>query len=101
VTNKTYDRLKFVAMVVLPAVATLYLTLSALWGLPHPQEIAGTITAVNVFLGALLGISSANYNPSTDGVLNVDDKTGDIYAALKEQPVDIEAPSVTLEVKHV
>jgi hypothetical protein len=60
-TNKTYDVLKFIALVVFPALATLYLTLSHIWGLPYGEQIAATITALDTFLGALLGISSKRY----------------------------------------
>ena len=59
--DKTYDVLKWIAMIVLPAVATLYFTLASIWGLPYGEQIVGTITAVDTFLGALLGISSAKY----------------------------------------
>ncbi len=60
-TNKTYDVLKYIALVVLPAVATLYFALAKLWNLPYPEEIVGTITAVDAFLGALLQISNNQY----------------------------------------
>lgn len=60
-SNKVYDILKYVSLVVLPAIATLYLTLSNIWGLPYGTEIAATITAVDTLLGALLGISSQKY----------------------------------------
>mgnify|MGYP002514918263 CR=1 FL=1 len=56
-----YDILKYIAQIVLPAVATLYFALSQIWGLPYGEEIVGTITAVDCFLGALLGISTAQY----------------------------------------
>ena len=59
--NKMYDILKHIAQIVLPAVATLYFALSQIWGLPYGEEIVGTITAVDCFLGALLGISTAQY----------------------------------------
>ena len=61
-SNKTYDVLKWIAMVCLPAVATLYFALAGIWGFPYGEEIVGTITAVDTFLGVLLGISSAQYN---------------------------------------
>lgn len=61
-SNKMYDILKWIAMVVLPAIATLYLALAGIWGFPYGDEIVGTITAINTFLGALLGISSAKYH---------------------------------------
>lgn len=59
--DKTYDVLKWIAMIVLPAVATLYFTLASIWGLPYGEQIVGTITAVDTFLGVLLGISNAKY----------------------------------------
>ena len=59
--NKTYDILKWIALVVLPAIATLYLALSGIWGFPYGEQIVGTITAIDTFLGALLGISSVSY----------------------------------------
>lgn len=61
-SNKVYDILKYVCMIVLPALGTLYLTLSGIWGLPYGEAVAGTITAVDTFLGAILMISSKNYN---------------------------------------
>lgn len=60
--NKIYDVLKYVAQIGLPAVATLYFALAQIWHLPYGEEIVGTITAVDLFLGTLLGISSANYH---------------------------------------
>lgn len=61
-SNKVYDVLKWIAMVCLPAVATLYFALAGIWGFPYGEEIVGTITAVDTFLGVLLGISSSQYN---------------------------------------
>jgi hypothetical protein len=49
-------------MVFLPAIATLYLALAGIWGLPHAEEVVGTVTAIDTFMGVLLGISSAQYN---------------------------------------
>lgn len=62
ISNKTYDILKFVAQIILPAAGTLYFALAQIWGLPLGEEIVGTITAVDAFLGAVLGISTAQYN---------------------------------------
>ena len=69
--NKTYDRLKFVTLIALPALATLYLTVAQIWHLPAATEVAATITAIDTFLGALLGLSSKTYTPPTDGTLHV------------------------------
>ena len=60
-SNKVYDVLKWIALVVLPAMSALYLGLSGIWGFPYGEQISGTIALVDTFLGALLGISSANY----------------------------------------
>lgn len=60
-TNKVYDVLKYIAQIVLPAVGTLYFALSGIWGLPYGEQVVGTVTAVDAFLGALLKISSDNY----------------------------------------
>lgn len=63
-SNKLYDILKTVCTIILPALATLYATLSGIWGLPYAEQIVGTITAVDLCIGAIIGISSANYfNP--------------------------------------
>ena len=59
--DSTYNLLKWIALVVLPAIATLYFALSGIWGFPYGEQIVGTITAIDTFLGALLGISSINY----------------------------------------
>ena len=63
-SNKVYDVLKWIAMYLLPACGTLYFALSGIWGLPYGEEVVGTITAVDTFLGVLLGISSSQYNKS-------------------------------------
>ena len=60
-SNKSYDLLKWIAQILLPAAATLYVAVAGIWGFPYAKEIAGTISAVDLFLGALLGISSMNY----------------------------------------
>ncbi len=60
--NKVYDVLKWICMVVLPAICTLYAALSAVWGWPLTSEVTTTISAVDAFLGVLLGISTAQYN---------------------------------------
>ena len=61
-SNKVYDVLKYIAQIVLPALGTLYFALAKIWGFPYGAEIVGTISAVDAFLGALLKISSDQYN---------------------------------------
>lgn len=60
--NETYDVLKWIAMYLLPAIGTLYFALASVWGLPYGEQIVGTVTAIDTFLGVILGISTANYN---------------------------------------
>lgn len=64
--SKVYDVLKYIATIVLPALGTLYYGLSTIWGLPYGEQIVGTITAVDTFLGAVLMISNAQYNKKQD-----------------------------------
>lgn len=59
--DKLYDWLKWIALVFLPALGALYFGLSQIWGLPYGEEIVGTISVIDAFLGALLGISTAKY----------------------------------------
>lgn len=66
-SNKLYDALKFIAQIVLPALGTLYFALAGIWGFPFGEQIVGTITAVDTFLGVVLGISSAQYTGSEKG----------------------------------
>ena len=61
-SNKMYDTLKWIAMYLLPAAGTLYFALAGIWNLPYGEEIVGTITAVDTFLGVILGISTVQYN---------------------------------------
>ena len=60
--SKIYDILKWIALVTLPALATLYLGLAKVWGLPYGPEISATIMLIDTFLGTLLGISSIKYS---------------------------------------
>lgn len=87
--NKVYNLLKFFAQIVLPALATLYFALAMLWSFPDPQQVVGTITAVDTFLGVILGISSASYKASDnrfDGALKLEENEDG--TALRFQQVD-------------
>jgi len=61
-SNNCYNVLKWIAQILLPAIGTLYYALSKIWQFPYAEEVVGTITAVDAFLGALLGISTMLYN---------------------------------------
>lgn len=71
--NKLYDVLKWISMIVLPAIGTLYFALAGIWGFPYGEEIVGTIVAVETFLGASLGISNVQYKKASHVVEVVDE----------------------------
>lgn len=76
-SNKTYDILRDLAQIVLPALGTLYFALADIWNLPYGEAVVGTIAAVDAFLGALLKLSSVRYardkaNENTDETGAVD-----------------------------
>lgn len=65
--DKLYDILKWIALVALPAIGTLYFALASIWGLPYGEQIVGTITAIDCFIGALIGVSTMQYNKKIKG----------------------------------
>jgi hypothetical protein len=72
IKGRTYDVLKFLALVAFPAAGTLYFSIAGIWGLPAAEQVVGTIVAIDTFLGVLLQISSSNFNASTaQGTLNI------------------------------
>ena len=86
--NQTYDILKRVALIIIPALATLVSAVGIVWGIPYTNEATATITAFGVFLGAALGISSTNYEPETHGNLVVT-KHDDVYADFVADPANL------------
>ena len=62
INSKVYDVMKYITMVVLPAVTTLWLAVGSIWHLPYIEPIGATLSAITVFLGAILGISTSLYN---------------------------------------
>ena len=62
INSKVYDVMKYITMVVLPALTTLWLAVGSIWGLPYVEPIGATLSAITVFLGAILGISTSLYN---------------------------------------
>ena len=65
--DKVYDVLKWITLVVIPALATAYVGFAAIWGWPYADEIAKTAAVICTLLGALLGISTAQYNKEEHG----------------------------------
>lgn len=70
ISNQIYDILKWIAQYVLPAIGTLYFALANIWGFPYGEQVVGTITAIDAFLGVILGISTSSYE--RDGTLQID-----------------------------
>ena len=68
--SKVYDVFKWIALIALPATATLWFTVAKIWGLPYLAEITGTLVAVDTFIGALIGISNIRYQSKIDGYLS-------------------------------
>ncbi len=107
-SGKTYDFLKFVAQILLPALGTLYAAVAGLWGLPASDQVVGTVLAVDTFLGVILGISSAQYkasgalhasNADYDGVMTIhhyDDNHGMFELNFPEHPTALMAKDQVL-----
>jgi hypothetical protein len=94
-TNRAYDLLKFLAQILLPAVGAMYFGLAAIWGLPNAEEVVGTITVVDTFLGVLLGLSTKAYNNSDakyDGTAEIEvmDDRKVVTMSLKDETVPVE-----------
>ena len=89
-TNKSYDVLKWIVQIVLPAIGTLYFALASIWGLPYGEQVIGTITAVSLFGGTVLKLSNKTY--SGDGTLVVDpDDNENMRLVLDATPEELAA----------
>lgn len=86
--NQTYDILKRIALIIIPALATFVNAVGTVWGVPYTNEITATITTFGVFLGAALGLSSKNYKPESHGDLVVTNH-GDVYADFAADPANL------------
>lgn len=77
-SDKVYDVLKWIALILIPAIGTLYFALAGIWGFPYADAIVGTLTAVDTFLGAILGISTSMYkkNNTESNDFNEEDESG-------------------------
>lgn len=100
-SNKTYDVIKWIAQYFIPAVGTLYAALSKIWGFPYGSEVVGTLSAIDIFLGAILGISSASY--PGEGTLEIHEDAEadkDVYTLMLNVPVEslADKDSVTFKV---
>jgi len=93
--NKVYDVIKWIAQYFLPALATLWITLAKIWGLPYGTEIGATVTGIDLFLGAILGISSQNYKGEGTMIVDTSDDAKDIYS------LDLNVPAEELAKKDM
>jgi len=106
--ESTYDKLKFLTQVLLPALGTFYFALAGIWGLPSADEVVGTIVALDTFLGVVLHISTQAYNQSNaqySGAIHVGDEDEDGMQNFRlEIPLDAKQVSskkeIRLKVKH-
>jgi|SRR5690606_21096199 len=105
--NSTYDVVKWVATVFLPAFGTLYFAIAQIWGLPAAEEVVGTTVALDLFLGTLLGISKKQYDNSDlrfDGYLhvNTEDPEKDVFSLEVDRPLlDLaDKKEITLRVQN-
>lgn len=87
-SNKVYDTLKWIAQYFMPALATLWITLAKIWGLPYGTEIGATITGIDLFMGAVLGISSQNYKGDGTMIVDTSNDAKDIYSLDLNVPVE-------------
>lgn len=81
--NKVYNVLKWIALILLPAVSTLIMSLGDIWGLPCKEQICLTITAIDTFLGALLAISTASYKG--EGKIAIDEGSNECVILFNEE----------------
>lgn len=105
-SNKLYDVLRALTQYALPAIGALYFALATIWGLPFAEQVLGTIAAIEIFIGTIIGISKRSYDQSDvkyHGSLVVDesDVNRDIYRIeLNEDPHDIKTkPDLNLKVE--
>lgn len=77
--DKVYDTLKWLAQIVIPALGTLYFGLASIWGLPYGEQVVGTLTVIDAFLGALLGVSTNSFHKDgADGILHIDTSSEEV-----------------------
>mgnify|MGYP002523476636 CR=1 FL=1 len=64
--DKVYDVLKWICLIALPALGSLYFGLSKIWGFPYGVEVVGTLDLIAAFIGALIGVSTISYRKEAD-----------------------------------
>lgn len=105
-SNRGYDILKWVTVLVIPALGTFYATLALIWGFPAGEQVLSSTVAVNLFLGTILGLATKSYNQNEsryDGDIRIDkDRPEDPVIAELDTPIaTVEAQDeVILKVQH-
>ena len=106
-SDKTYDFVKRLVQIILPAFSALYFGLAQIWGLPAAEEVVGTIALLTTFLGVVLGISTSTYKSSGaayDGRVLVtipEDGPKQFMLELNGDPEELEnRESITFKVGH-
>lgn len=105
-TNRAYNYTKYSVQIALPALGTLYFTLASIWGLPYGEQVVGTITAIALFGGVLIGVSKHQYDHSEqkfDGAMNVDHSADEEFRLefKKELPDLADQDEITLKVNNL
>ena len=101
ISNQTYDNLKYTVQKVIPGLGTLYAAIAIIWGLPYAEEVVGSLSAIALFLGIILGYSSKKYEESGDGVqgaiiIDTEDPDKDVYRLELDGP-----PEALKDLKNV
>lgn len=102
-SNKTYDTFQWMIRYFLPGVGTLYLTLSQIWRLPGGEQVLGTVTALALFFGVLMGLSNRTYTPEPpgiDGTLTIGDIENDGLVIDRTLDELENRDHITIAVKH-
>ena len=100
-SDRVYNGLKYVAQILLPAVGALYFGLAQIWGLPNAEQVVGTITTIDVFLGTVLFLSTKQYDKSDakyDGALELNE-ANDLYRFVADRSLDELAQKDSLTIK--
>ena len=93
--GKVYDLIKKLVQLILPGIGTLYFTLAKIWGLPAAEQVVGSLTAIALFLGVLIGISSNRYNAGTGSY------AGDLLVSENDGEVTIKKLSLELTPEQI
>lgn len=105
-SNQAYNTLKYIVQIALPAAGTLYFTLASIWNLPYGEQVVGTITAIALFGGVVIGVSKNQYEKSDakfDGAMNVDPSADNEFALefKKELPDLADNKEIVLKVNRL